>query len=176
MTGIAFYSSYQHKSSLLAASSSGAIMTVRYFIFASLMLAVGCDHGVTYVPIGWTRVAEHKWSFENQDLHATMISQTMFTSSRWLVPEPEISNSTQANIVFESATIHTQSGTHWGEFGQENKLTRRTVRPGETKRVPMYFSFETPVPNAVGARFTLEVIYRVGPEEKRIVSEFRRIQ
>ena len=87
-----------------------------------------------------------------------------------LVPEPDVHSRTSEPIVFESAKILTRSAGYNGTFGGGDRVDVRTVPAGQTKRIPIYFEFDKPIADALGAEFTLVMRYRVGTSAAKEVS------
>jgi hypothetical protein len=130
----------------------------------------------SYAPTQWERLADHEWSYRNEYIHVKLMAPGMLTSSKRLVAEPEITNLSSGEIVFEASSIETPDQTFIGRFAKEGESTARTLQPAERKRIPLYFTFAVPLEQALGEQFTLEIKYRSGEVEKRIVTPFRRVR
>ena len=141
-----------------------------------LFLNLGCDPGVRYTPKGWVQNGHRRWVYQNEHLRALLVARPGgLVMSKSLIPEPEIQNLATQPLLFERVTITAEGRTYVGQFGSGNRVDVRTVNVGETKRMPMFFMFDDPMPQAFGKRFRMIVAYRVGNGDlKELTLDFSR--
>jgi hypothetical protein len=132
-----------------------------------------CDRGSSYYPKAWVAQREgREWvkSLEGVELRTRGISGLLGSDS--ISPEFIIANRTSASLIIKSATLRAQRFSYPARLPGQGEAKWRTVPPGGTLRIPLFWSLPKPFSEILGeepeialdvqqgaVRRTIEIVY-----------------
>lgn len=133
-------------------------------LFIAALAATGCDPGYRFDPTESATQSGDGWVIENGDLRVRLTSPGGTVLSTSLAPEPIVENLTQDRVRLLSSRLATEGQTYNGSFGRRagQEVTAVELPPQGRERVPMFFSLDKPLRDALGERVTFTLSYVVG--------------
>jgi hypothetical protein len=146
----------------------------RWFALVSFMFFLqACDRGASYCPKAWVAQREgREWSksLDGVEIRTGGISELLGSDS--MSPEFIIVNRTSRSLIMKSATLRAQRILYPARLPGQGEAKWRTVPPGETRRISLFWSFPKPFSDVLGeepeialdvqhgtVRRTIEIVY-----------------
>ena len=164
----------------IRASGARARLMMLSELTAALTAAIvltGCDPGYRYRPEGWKVVGQSTalWSTSIGDVILEHGGIGGLTINKDIGPEFEIRNRSRHSFVLERAELVTPGGRQPGKFLTGAVDDVRTVKPGATRRVPVFWDFSQPANEVLGANPQIVLEYRLNNEPGRLVITYERV-
>jgi hypothetical protein len=154
------------------------LLTVRRIaiLLAATVVLGGCDPGFHYRPQGWkvTSAAGAEWSAPGGDLVVETWGIAVLLGAQTITPEFEVRNRSKDVFVLERAELMIASGVHAGELPEKGAIAWRTVSPGGSRRIPVYWDFPQGANDVLGSNPRIVLEYRMDGEQKRLAIAYER--
>lgn len=136
-----------------------------------LVLFCSCDPGASYVPVNGELIADNTWAIRAEDFVVVLMEPSFLSGSSEITPEPTIQNVSDQQVRLETVTLLADGHAHVGQLGDGDYLF---LDPGESVRVPLWFSFDDKLTNALGRVVEIRVHYTMGAQPKTFTIALKR--
>jgi hypothetical protein len=139
--------------------------TCSILLACTLLSVAACDPGYDYRPVGWQR-SDRDWIWSDKNLEIRMFPVGSLIASDGLIPEIVVRDLAGRPIVVEGSTLITKRRQYSASIATKD-LRYRTVKPGGTLRMPIFFDFDGPIYKVLDETFQMDLAYRIGQEQLR---------
>ena len=148
----------------------GRLRALTLLTFMSL-LAAGCDPALSLRPVGLRQSDELEWTTEKSSIRFGVPRLGGLIGSEQEIVTLTIENPTSSSVVVDDAVLESKGRTYFAKWSAKQ---RRSVEPGATGSINLWFSFDQPIFEVFGDTARLRVNFRVGSEKDSILVNFER--
>ena len=150
------------------------ILTAALWSFITLLSCV--DATFLYRPEGWEETSRaYEWLLQNDDLELTTRGITATSGSRSIVPEFDIRNLTDKQVILEKAELFVK-GVKSPLRSTDVDRDLRLIQPGKNRNIPLYWQFDSQVLDILGQDPVIVLHFLMDTYQLRIEVSYCRVQ
>ena len=129
-----------------------------------------------YRPEGWEETSRaYEWLLQNDDLELTTRGITATSGSRSIVPEFDIRNLTDKQVILEKAELFVK-GVKSPLRSTDVDRDLRLIQPGKNRNIPLYWQFDSQVLDILGQDPVIVLHFLMDTYQLRIEVSYCRVQ
>jgi hypothetical protein len=136
-----------------------------------------CDPGFTYRPAGWKAVDQQggKWSTSAGPVDLETYGISGIVGSTYASPEYTVHNRSDRIVILERAELTTRTGRYFATLPSGGAIEARTVKPGTSQRITVFWEFPKAMPEVLGNSFQVALEFSLGQSGDQVRIKYERV-